>query len=133
MQHYFVFVFCRKPLCCVVHRKIRIRRKLDSKCGRRIVSSGIVAWATNNRWTWAIRFAFHLAEYKASLLRNGDDIAREIYLRWFARNRRVYDRGMGEWYDVRKKIGDDWDEGIKRKDIVLLKDWGYSCGHDRRK
>lgn len=127
MQHYFgPEIFCRS-LCRVAHRNIRARGKLDSKCGRRIVSPGVVAWATSNRWTRAIRFAFDLAEYKASLLRERRRYRRRNLPKVIrSKQARVWsgDENGGK-EDVRKKMGDDWDEG-RRRVIALSKDWEHS-------
>lgn len=42
---FFFFSFIALP--CHIHAKIRVRGKLDSKRGRRIVSAEVVAWAAS--------------------------------------------------------------------------------------
>lgn len=113
MQHYFapVFFFINRSAAPCTEKYVFegnwIRNVTVESC-----HPGLSHWATNNRWTRAIRFAFDFAEYKASLLRTatispekftqGD--SPETGTRMIGRRKR--------WKEgVREKMQDDWDGG----------------------
>lgn len=69
-----------------------------------------------------------------SIARSGDDIAGEIYLRWFARNRHAYDRQTKMGERGCKKENGRW---LGRREEAALSRFrkieSILCGRDRRK